>query len=185
MRNAYPARVAASALALWGLVLSGPAGSAEDTARLGATLAAHELVGTDGRTFRLADYRGEIVVVNFWATWCQPCRKELPLLDGLHTRLREHEGRVVAISVDRDAERATRFLEDHGLQLPAVVDGPEGLARSVDLAYLPYTIVLDRSGTVVYRGPSAGAEEWQRLGTVVEGLLTDRPSVALKESAGS
>ena len=157
-------------IALAALFAAGTPARAGDPAE--AHLAAHPLEGT--ATF--SDFRGEVVVVNFWATWCAPCKKELPALQALSRRLGE-EGRVVAISVDRDPERVEEFLAANRLDLPVFVDGPEGLARKLDLESLPYSYVLDRDGRVIFAGPGSGSGErgWTALTAAVDRALDQRP----------
>lgn len=131
--------------------------------------------GTIARTLlghsQVGQWKGEVLVVNFWATWCNPCKKEIPLLDDLHRRMIEQSGRVIAISVDRDAGRVARFLEENDLSLPVFVDGPEGLIKALDLDYLPYTFVLDTSGRIVFQGNAAKSEKWAEMTGVVNRLL--------------
>ncbi|MBK7369702.1 MAG: TlpA family protein disulfide reductase [Candidatus Eisenbacteria bacterium] len=109
----------------------------------------HVLAAADGRSFRIADLKG-VTVVNFWASWCAPCRRELPRLAALDRELRSSGGRVVAISIDEDRRNAERFLRANAPSLGVAFDGPEALARSLDLRNVPCTIVLDRSGAIAY-----------------------------------
>ncbi len=127
-----------------------PAAFGVSPARAAELVRTHALTGTDGRTFRIADLRGPVVVVNFWASWCAPCRRELPQLAALDRELRPSGGRVVAISIDEDRRNAERFLRANAPALGAAYDGPEALARALDLRNVPCTIVLDRSGAVAY-----------------------------------
>lgn len=132
-----------------------PGRAASDAAR---TLADYQLTSLDGAATTLAAYRGQVLVVNFWATWCQPCRKELPMMDGWNTAWAGRGARVVAISIDGDARHARRFVADEKLSLTVLHDGPDGLARELDLSAIPSTFLLDRDGRVVtvIRGSAAG-----------------------------
>jgi len=149
------------------------------------TLRHHPLTAPDGSTLRLADLAGEVVVVNFWATWCPPCRREMPLLDAMNARLAGDGARVVAISVDREPDHVRRFLAENGIDLPVFVDGPDGLAKSLDLAYLPYTVVLDRQGQAAFAGAASSETAWNRVNDLVARLTRNRPLRTAKEDSGS
>lgn len=149
--------VALAAMALAGLALAPGAPWAKEAARpavasqrLEGALRQHELRSLDGKALAWSDLSGEVVVVSFWASWCKPCHREMPELDALHAELTPRGGRVVAISIDLDAESARRFVTSRRLKLPIYHDGPKGLARKLDLRQIPYTVVLDRQGAVAY-----------------------------------
>jgi cytochrome c biogenesis protein CcmG, thiol:disulfide interchange protein DsbE len=134
--------------------------------RYGATLRSHVFHTLDGRPVSLASLAGEVVVINVWASWCQPCRRELPGLDALNRELASGpagaRGRVLAVSIDRDATNARRFAAERRLSLPIYIDGPEGLARRLDLDRIPTTLVLDRDGRIACvhsGGDAAGLAE--------------------------
>jgi len=170
--------------AFWGL--DRPAAKESlDPEEIRETLLAHSFERPDGEPFSMKELAGQILVVNFWASWCKPCKREMPLLDELHTRMSARYGHVLAVSVDRDPGRVMKFLEENELDLPVFVDGPDGLAKKLDLAYLPYTIVMDADGTVVFAGASGAAKQWTRLVDVVERLLVGGKNSASKEKLKS
>jgi len=113
---------------------------------------------TDGtQTVHLADYRGRVIVLNFWATWCPPCRQELPSL----VALAQHhpELTVLAVSADDDADAYTRFLAIH--PMPGIVTIRDAAQRSNDLygtTEFPETFFIDRTGIV--RRKFIGAQDW-------------------------
>ena len=168
----------AVALALAGatgaLAAAGP-GDAPDPARAARVLRSHTLRGLDGGTLPLASLAGEVVVVNFWASWCAPCRRELPRLAALHAELAGRGGRVVAISIDLEARNARRFLRERRLSLPAYHDGPDGLARALDLPHVPFTLVLDRDGSVVLARPGADERALEAVASTARRLLAAAP----------
>jgi peroxiredoxin len=162
------------------------AGSAKglgaDAATLKQALREHTLRGLDGKTMTLDALRGEVVVVNFWASWCTPCRRELARLDALNTEIARRGGRVVAISVDEEIENARRFAARQRLRMTVVHDGPQGLARTLDLGALPFTLVLDREGQVAFTTLGASEASVQGLIDRTQQLVAAHPAVAEGET---
>jgi thiol-disulfide isomerase/thioredoxin len=138
----------------------------------------------DGGMLNLGSLRGQVVVVNFWASWCLPCRKELPALDALNTELANRGGRVVAVSIDENPENVRRFARERGLNLPIALDGPDGLARALNLPHIPYTLVLDRNGAV---SMTSSASDPAALAAVAARAreLSDRTPVASQDPGAS
>ncbi len=134
-------------------------------------LLAEPMVNLAGETASLADFRGEVIVVNFWASWCAPCREELPLLDSWNTEWIGKGARVVAVSIDKRIGNAERFIADADLDLTILVDGPDGLAADLDLAAVPSTFLLDRDGQVVMSVRGFAIEDLARLKKAVEDLM--------------
>lgn len=174
-------RTALAAVSLASLAPAAPATGADDHTR--KALADYRLAALDGRETSLSAYRGEVVVVNFWASWCTPCRKELPVMNGWNEAWEQRGGRVVAISVDKDARKARRFANDEKLTLTVLHDGPDGLARAIDIPSLPCTFLLDRDGNVVTVVRSSSPESLEELRKQAESLLK-RPARPGVQSAG-
>lgn len=150
-----------------------------------AALLARQLVTLEGKPLGPAELNGRVVIVNFWATWCKPCRKELPALDRMHAEIAARGGMVLAVSVDRDRAKANRFVNDQNLRMPVAHDGVDGLAAQLDLPYLPATYVLDRDGRVVQAIGGGSAADLQELRGTVERLLSaSAPAVAGAEGGG-
>ena len=108
----------------------------------------------------LARFRGEVVVVNFWATWCAPCRREMPLFDALQARYADAPVRVLALALDRgSADKPIKFLADLNIEhLTQAHDPSYASARAVGLIGLPTTLVLDVNGREI--GRLAGEADW-------------------------
>jgi cytochrome c biogenesis protein CcmG/thiol:disulfide interchange protein DsbE len=110
----------------------------------------------------LADYRGQVVVLNFWASWCKPCKEESPLLERWHRRMRDRGGTVLGVDMLDLTSRAERFIDEYGLSYPMLKDREgDGMELFGVIAY-PETFVIDRSGRIAaaQRGPVD--EEWMR-----------------------
>lgn len=107
----------------------------------------------NGNGFTLADYEGKVVVLNFWATWCPPCRAEMPGIDRLAGEMDGSDVAVLALSTDRfDIERVEAFFEDIGVKnLPVLQDRKGVVARKAGVLGLPVTIILDRQGREIAR----------------------------------
>lgn len=110
-------------------------------------------ITADGGEGSLADYKGKIALVNFWATWCAPCRKEMPMLSELQTELGGADFEVVTIATGRNAPPAMKaFFADIGVDnLPLHRDPRQQLARQMAVLGLPITLILDRDGQEIAR----------------------------------
>jgi len=131
--------------------------------RIGAIAPDFEWTGTDGRTLRLSSYRGKVVVVNFWATWCPPCREELPALQ----RVAASESDVVVLEVDlmEPGDKARSFLDSLGLdRLQPVLDSDGATTRRYGVLSLPSTFFVDKAGVIRHLELTAVTEAQIRTG---------------------
>jgi thiol-disulfide isomerase/thioredoxin len=119
-----------------------------------------------GATLRLSHFRGKVILLNLWATWCAPCRREMPTLDRLQALLGGPAFEVVALSVDRDGIPAVAaFYEELGLEALAIyVDSSTRATRALGALGLPTTLLLDRDGNEI--GRLLGPAEWDSPATV-------------------
>ncbi len=115
-----------------------------------------------GKKRTLSDFRGKVVLLNLWATWCGPCRKEMPTLDRLQQRLGSADFEVVALSIDRGGQAVVKsFFDEIDVRALAVYVDPTTEAQSkLDIIGVPTTLLIDREGREIarYLGPA----EWDR-----------------------
>jgi peroxiredoxin len=118
------------------------------------------LRGIDGRNLRLAEQRGHVVMVNFWATWCGPCRVEMPHLNKIHDKYRSSGFMLLGVNVDEDTRNAVAVADKLGVRFPVLPDADKRVSRQYDLSAMPSTVLIDRDGRVRYlhRGYQNGYE---------------------------
>jgi peroxiredoxin len=135
---------------LAGVCAAAPAGSAPD----------FTLRTADGSNLRLAEQRGRVVLVNFWATWCAPCRQEMPLLNQLYQKYQGSGFTLLGINIDADSRNAVSVANKLGVSFPVLLDGEKNVSKLYDLSSMPSTLLIDRDGKVryVHRGYQAGFE---------------------------
>jgi peroxiredoxin len=116
----------------------------------GGPTPALELRDLEGRLHRLADYQGRVVLVNFWATWCAPCRDEMPSIQRLKDRLAGKPFAVLAVNLDEPVERVRRFLSTMRLDFTILLDTDKSAARAWGARILPASYVIGTDGRIRY-----------------------------------
>jgi peroxiredoxin len=124
------------------------AGGGGPAALTGAPAQSFDVRRTDGVTDSLANHRGQVVLMNLWATWCPPCQEEMPALERF---ARQNAGRVTVIGVDQGeaASVASDFAKRHGVTFPILVDEKQEYGRAYAAVGLPTTVIIGRDGHVV------------------------------------
>src|SRR5262245_39811160 len=113
-----------------------------------------------GDTVSLANYQGQVVMINFWASWCGPCREEMPLLDQMYKRYSSLGFTLIGVNVDADSKDAEAWLAKTPVSFPVLFDRESKVTKLYDVSAMPSTIFVDRKGTVRYlhRGYKKGDE---------------------------
>jgi peroxiredoxin len=119
------------------------------------------LKSSSGENLRLSEYRGDVVMINFWATWCGPCRQEMPLLDELYTRYERVGFNLLGVNIDDDSRRAMQMIEELGVNFPVLFDAQKEVSKLYDVEAMPVTVLVDREGNVryVHHGYKPGYED--------------------------
>ncbi len=114
-----------------------------------------------GPNLRLKEQRGRVVMVNFWATWCAPCRQEMPHLNRLYEKYRGAGFVLLGVNVDDDVAKAADVAAKLGVTFPVLLDTQKSVSKLYDVSTMPSTMLIDRDGKVryVHRGYLAGYEE--------------------------
>ncbi len=100
-------------------------------------------------SFDLDDYRGKVILIDFWASWCGPCRQSFPWMNDMHTKYRDDGLIIVAVNVDSDLAAANRFLTDYPARFRVHFDKDRTLAREYDVVAMPSSFLIGRDGQIV------------------------------------
>ncbi len=119
------------------------------------------LKSSTGENLRLSEYRGDVVMINFWATWCGPCRQEMPLLDELFMRYQRVGFSLLGVNIDDDSRRAMQMAEELGINFPVLFDTRKEVSKLYEVEAMPVTVLVDREGNVrhVHHGYKPGYED--------------------------
>ena len=153
------------------LILTGNLAVAQQDifAKMGAVLPKHEkpapnfkLLTPNGKSISLSDFKGKTVLLNFWATWCTPCKKELPSMQRLYEDLKLDGFEIVAISIDRDKkERVHKYMEEYNLTFPVLLDPSQKVRKDYFILGLPTSYLIGKDGKL--KGFISGAREWDSV----------------------
>ncbi|WP_298825864.1 TlpA disulfide reductase family protein [uncultured Piscinibacter sp.] len=115
---------------------------------------------TAGSNMRLQEQRGQVVMVNFWATWCGPCKIEMPHLNRLYEKYRSSGFVLMGVNIDDDPRNAVATATKLGVTFPVLLDGDKRVSRLYDLSTMPTTLIIDRDGRLrhLHRGYREGYE---------------------------
>ncbi len=148
-----------SIIAALAVLVAAPASQAAMPA-VGASAPDFALKSSSGKNLRLSEHRGEVVMINFWATWCGPCRQEMPLLNRLHEQYRKAGFTLLGVNVDDKPQAAQDMARQLGVGFPLLFDSDKQVSRRYDVDAMPTTLLIDRAGKVrhIHRGFRPGYE---------------------------
>jgi peroxiredoxin len=137
-------------LALTGLALVSAQGRAQAAPAPGQSAPDFALRSVDGQNLRLREQRGHVVMLNFWATWCAPCREEMPQLSRLHDKYRSAGLVLLGVNVDDDTRNAAGVATKLGVKFPVLLDADKQVSKLYELSAMPSTVLIDRDGKLRY-----------------------------------
>ena len=119
------------------------------------------LKSASGKNIRLSEYKGRVIMLNFWATWCGPCAEEIPYLNEIHDSLDPYDFELLGINLDEDKSKAIHLANKLDINFPILFDDEKYVSKSFSIDAMPTTIIIDRSGKVrhINRGFRKGYEK--------------------------
>jgi peroxiredoxin len=131
------------------------------------------LKSLEGSNLRLEEYRGQVVLINFWASWCGPCRQEMPLLDRLHHRYEDTGFAVLGVNVEGEVAPAQGIVDKTNVTFPILIDEGQKVSDMYNLQAMPTTVVVDRDGVVRYIHPGYKPGDEAKYVEVVKKLIRE------------
>lgn len=122
------------------------------------------LKSLDGNNLKLSEQAGNVILLNFWASWCGPCRKEMPLLNELHNKYQPLGFSVIGLNVEQDTQLAEKFIRERAVDFPILFDPANSVSKKYDVVAMPTTVMIDRNGNMRYlhKGYKEGDEKQYR-----------------------
>ena len=141
----------------------------------GTPLPPFELATIDGKTVTFSQLRGKVVVLNFWATWCGPCKEEMPALDRLSRRFDPRDVAILTITTEHERTSIQQFMKQLGSTLPVLLDEQRDVSLAFMVRGLPTTVFIAENGAIV--GRAVGPREWDGPDAVrfIERLREEAP----------
>lgn len=155
---------------------SGPSGT--ESPLVGQPAFAFRLDRLDGGTFHLADRKGKVIVLDFWATWCGPCLQSLPLVEGVVREFADKGVELVAVNMEEQPQQVRAMLERHKLNMPVVLDRDGVVAAKYAVTAIPQTVVIDREGKVARLYVGGGKNTAESLRKALQELTGAPPAPA-------
>lgn len=118
------------------------------------------LTARGGKTVSLSQFKGQVVMINFWATWCGPCRQEMPLLESIHKKYGKMGFTLLGVNVEPDPKAAEAWLKETPVSFPVLFDTKSEVSTLYSVSGMPSTVIIDRKGTIrmIHRGYKPGDE---------------------------
>ena len=183
MRNRLPCQILILVWLAYALTSTATIATADDDfsrlklsrAGAGTPLPPFELTTVEGKTIAFSQLRGKVVVLNFWATWCGPCKEEMPALDRLSRRFDPRDVAILTITTEHERTGIRQFMKQFDSALPVLLDEQRDVSLAFMVRGLPTTVFIAKNGTVV--GRAVGPRAWDGPEAIrfIERLRQDTP----------
>ena len=130
--------------------------------------AQHKLITTTGEDFKIKPVKGKFILINFWATWCAPCRRELPELNLFNGKRNKNQVQVLAVCVDNAPKKIKAFLKNMDVHFEVLIDNKERLSDFYKISQMPTTILLNSEGLPVFRSEGYSPETIKKIKQIIE-----------------
>ena len=140
------------------ILLSTACGQLREVAEVGKPAPNFTLVDTKGKTWNLSELKGQVVFVNFWATWCPPCREEMPSMEALYTSMPADKFKMLAILSNDEPAIADKFAAQIGFTFPILIDPENKASQAYGLTGVPESYIIDKHG--ILREKVIGPAQW-------------------------
>lgn len=120
----------------------------QETLKVGAEAPDFEVVDLNGETFRLSDYKGKGIVLNFWGTWCEPCKREFPAMERQYKHFDSLGVKLIAINIEQSDLEVKRYVKNMGMTFPVAIDKTRSIINAYSVKPLPTTILINQDGIV-------------------------------------
>lgn len=125
----------------------------------------------DGKTARLSDYKGQVVMINFWASWCGPCREEMPILEDIYSTYKKAGFVLLGVTIDENPKDAKGFLKSSPVSFPILLDSTGKVADTYNNQAMPSSYFIDRNGNLAYLHKGYRKGEEKNYKTVIKKLI--------------
>lgn len=128
----------------------------------------------DSESLSTEKFKGKVILVDFWASWCSPCQQALPMYDKFRNEFSRDDFEILAINLDEEISDAKEFLKEHPLSYPVLYDGKSEIAKRFDLKGMPSSYVIDRKGMVRYQHVGFTAKTLDRMRQQIHHLVDEK-----------
>ena len=164
-------RTLAASLLLFAVNVSMPVANAEEDEKQPAQ--DFTLKSSSGKNIKLSELRGQVILLNFWASWCSTCIKQLPVLNKLHQQYKDKGFTVLAVNIEENSKKAIRIAQKQNLKMPVLFDTFNHVSRYYAVSSIPVSILIDRDGYMRHSLNATKVSRQKKAKLLIEELLNE------------